>query len=102
VAVFLGPMVLTQIFPPVFTPQGSAEMTSIGRVCADPELDYTIFRVPNLLNGPLDEVYAGMYGEGYKGAVWLSRAGMVRWVWKEVGEWEGSRSWGIVQGLGEV
>ncbi|KAK8846895.1 hypothetical protein IAR55_005985 [Kwoniella newhampshirensis] len=77
--------ITTQILPPAIVPQGSAEMTAIAEVCADPEFDYTIFRVPHLNTGSADsKVYAGRYGADFKGTQELSRASLARWVWREI------------------
>ncbi|WVR06699.1 hypothetical protein IAU60_003731 [Kwoniella sp. DSM 27419] len=84
----------TQVFPPAIVPQGSAEMTAIAEVCADPAFDYTIFRVPHLTNGPADaQVFAGLYNPEFKGTQQLSRASMARWVYQEIkkGEWIGQQ-----------
>ncbi|WVF69048.1 hypothetical protein IAT40_003822 [Kwoniella sp. CBS 6097] len=75
----------TQIFPPFIVPQGDAEMTAIGNVCADEDFDYTIFRVPHLTNGAADlKVYAGFYGPEFKGTQQLSRASLARWTYQEI------------------
>ncbi len=69
------------------TPRGSNEMTNIARVCADPELDYTIFRVPFLTNGGDAEVHSGMIGPEFgRWTNTLSRASLARWVWEEIGK----------------
>jgi hypothetical protein len=75
-------------------PQGSHEMTAIAQVCADPELDYTIFRVPFLSSGGEElRVYAGMIDPEYKGSTGLSRGSMVKWVYEEIDkrEWVGNQ-----------
>lgn len=67
-------------------------MTAIANTCADPELDYTIFRVPHLNNGPADtKVYAGLYGADFGGGQELSRGSLARWVLGEIieGRWIG-------------
>jgi hypothetical protein len=79
-------------FPIIFTPQGSAEMTAIGRAVADAgkqnqKLEWTVFRVPMLTNGrPEARIIAGELNGAYAGSTELSRGSMVRWVLTEVRE----------------
>ena len=77
--------------PPFAVPQGSAEMAAIGKqLAAQEDLDWTVFRVPQLTNGAADlPVAAGLLGEEFKGTKQLSRASMVEWVMKETekGAW---------------
>ncbi|WVQ65508.1 uncharacterized protein L199_003684 [Kwoniella botswanensis] len=77
--------ITTKTLPATFMPQGSAEMTAIGEVCADEEFEYTIFRVPFLSAGSGDaKVHAGFYGPDFKGSQELSRASLARWLWDEI------------------
>ena len=67
-------------------------MTAIARVCADPDLEWTIFRIPFLSDKSGDlEVVAGFYGPEFKGTSRLSRASLARWVYAEIAkrEWVG-------------
>lgn len=77
---------LIGFLPPLFVPQGNAEMVAIARnVAAQSDLDWTVFRVPHLNNGPADrQLAAGLLGPEYKGTMELSRASMVRWVMGEI------------------
>lgn len=82
---------LLGFMPPLFVPQGNAEMVAIARnVAAQSDLDWTVFRIPHLNNGPADlPVAAGLLGLDYKGSVELSRASMAGWVMEEIkkGKW---------------
>jgi len=80
-----------QLMPPIFVPQGDAEMVAIAEaVAAEDELDWTIFRVPHLTEGSADlPVYAGLLGPDYKGSLCLSRASQARWLLQEITE----RAW---------
>jgi hypothetical protein len=77
--------------PPIFVPQGNAEMVAIARnVAAQSDFDWTVFRVPHLNNGPADlPLAAGLLGPDYRGTMELSRASLARWVMEEIrkGEW---------------
>ena len=79
------------LMPPVFVPQGNAEMVAIARnVAAQSDLDWTVFRVPHLNNGSADlPLAAGLLGPDYKGTMELSRASLAGWVLEEIekGEW---------------
>ncbi len=70
--------------PPLMTPAGSATMTAIAKLFLDDDLDYTIFRVPFLTNGPAAKVHAGYYGPEYQGSQSLSRLSIVNWVLEEI------------------
>lgn len=82
---------LPGFMPPIFVPQGDAEMVAIARnVTAQSDLDWAVFRVPHLNNGSADlSVTAGLLGPEYKGTTELSRASLTRWVMEEIkkGEW---------------
>lgn len=82
---------LTGLLPALLVPQGNAEMVAIARhVAAQSDLDWTVFRVPYLNNGPADvPLAAGLLGPDYRGTTELSRASMARWVLEEIkqGEW---------------
>jgi hypothetical protein len=82
---------LLGLMPPIFVPQGNAEMVAIARnVTAQSDLDWTVFRIPHLNNGSADlSVAAGLLGPEYKGTTELSRASLTRWVMEEIkkGEW---------------
>lgn len=82
---------LSGLLPLIFVPQGNAEMVAIARhVAAQSDLDWTVFRVPHLNNGPADvPLAAGLLGPDYKGTTELSRASMAHWVVEEIkkGEW---------------
>ncbi len=77
--------------PPFAVPQGSAEMVGIGKqLAAQEDLDWTVFRVPQLNDGAANlPVAAGLLGHDFKGTKQLSRASMVRWVMVEMqqGAW---------------
>ena len=79
------------LMPPLFVPQGNAEMVAIARnVAAQSDLDWTVFRVPHLNNGSADlPLAAGLLGPEYKGTMELSRASLAGWVLEEIekGEW---------------
>lgn len=79
---------LYQIFPPIFLPQGTAEMIAIAKtITAEDDLDWTIFRIPSLTMGSPDlPVCAGLLGPEWKGKLEISRGSMVRWLLKEVEE----------------
>ena len=82
---------LLGFMPPFFVPQGNAEMVAIARnLAAQSDLDWTVFRVPHLNNGPEDlPLAAGLLGPDYKGTMELSRPSLARWVMQEIqkGEW---------------
>jgi len=81
------------LFPPLIVPQGHAEMREIaGRVSEREDLEWTVYRVPHLNDGPGDErVSAGLFGiePQFQGTKELSRKSLVRWILNEVerGEW---------------
>ncbi len=76
------------MLPPMFVPQGSAEMKGIGmQVAGQDSLDWTVFRVPMLNNGEEGlKVAAGDLGPGFAGTRELSRASMARWLLEELEE----------------
>jgi nucleoside-diphosphate-sugar epimerase len=82
---------LMGFMPALFVPQGNAEMVAIARsVAAQSDLDWTLFRVPHLNNGPAGlPLAAGLLGPDYKGSLELSRPSMARWALEEIkkGEW---------------
>lgn len=73
---------------PIFVPQADADMIAIAEnVAAQPDLDWTIFRVPHLNNGAVDlPVAAGLFGPDYKGTMELSRSSMSLWLLNEITE----------------
>jgi len=79
---------LLGFMPPLFVPQGNAEMVVIARnVAAQSDLDWTVFRIPHLNNGPADlPVAAGLLDPDYRGSMELSRARMAGWVMEEIQE----------------
>ena len=82
---------LLGFMPLLLVPQGNAEMVAIAKnVTAQSDLDWTVFRIPHLNNGPADlPVAAGLLGPEYKGTMELSRASLARWVMEEIsrGKW---------------
>ena len=75
------------IIPRVVVPQGNAEMVGIAQaVAAQSHLDWTVFRVPFLNDGPADTpVSAGLRGAAdYKGSMQLARASLARWLLQEI------------------
>jgi hypothetical protein len=82
---------LMEFMPALFAPQGNAEMVAIAKkVTAQSGLDWTVFRIPHLNNGPADlPLAAGLLGPDYKGTLERNRASMARWVMEEIkkGEW---------------
>ncbi|KAF7981582.1 hypothetical protein HWV62_32622 [Athelia sp. TMB] len=74
--------------PSYFVPgeTGKAEMVAIAEaVAAEKDLDWTIFRVPNLTEASSDlPVYAGLLGPDYTGSLSLSRGSQARWILKEM------------------
>ncbi|CRG87023.1 hypothetical protein PISL3812_04037 [Talaromyces islandicus] len=80
------------ILPKVMVPQGNAEMVKIAENVNElgEDLDWTIFRIPHLTDGPGDvSVWAGYAGPDHKGSLDLSRRSMGRWVIGEISE----RTW---------
>lgn len=79
------------LMPKLFTPQGNAEMVAIAEAVAShaTNLDWTIFRVPHLTDGPVEvPVWAGYAGPNHKGGLNLSRRSLARWVLGEIQERE--------------
>ncbi|KAF7985195.1 hypothetical protein HWV62_7806 [Athelia sp. TMB] len=74
------------VLPALLIPQGKAEMVAIAEaVAAEKDLDWTIFRVPNLTEASSDlPVYAGLLGPDYTGSLSLSRGSQARWILKEM------------------
>lgn len=54
----------------------------------NPELEWTVFRIPHLTEASADlPVAAGFLGDAkYKGSLSLSRLSQARWILKEIGE----------------
>jgi hypothetical protein len=77
--------------PPIFVPQGNAEIVAIARnVTAQSDPDRTVFRVPHLNSGSVElSVTAELLGPEYKGTTELSRESLTRLVMEEIkkGEW---------------
>jgi hypothetical protein len=83
---------LYSIFPKVVVPQGNAEMVKIAETVNElgEDLDWTIFRIPHLTDGPGDiPVWAAYAGPDHKGSLDLSRRSMGRWLMGEIveGRW---------------
>lgn len=77
--------------PKIFVPQGNAEMVRIAETvnANGTDLEWTIFRVPHLTDGPADlPVGAGYAGPDQKGGLNLSRRSLARWVLGEIGDRE--------------
>src|SRR5271154_6814569 len=75
------------LLPKIIVPQGHAEMVGIAKAVSKQEdLDWTVFRVPHLIEEDGEEVVAGHLGPDYKGTTELSRASLARWVLKEIEE----------------
>ncbi|KAF2834613.1 hypothetical protein M501DRAFT_1045406 [Patellaria atrata CBS 101060] len=83
---------LWSCIPPLIVPQGSAEMKAIGEtVSKQADLEWTVFRVPQLLNGGEEKgIKAGFLGPKYEGWIWLGRVSLVRWVLGEIEKGNGS------------
>ncbi|KAI9036613.1 NAD(P)-binding protein [Aspergillus affinis] len=80
------------MMPKLFAPQGNAEMVRIAETVIEKasHLDWTIFRVPHLTDGPAElPVWAGYAGPNHRGGLNLSRKSLARWVLGEItqGEW---------------
>ncbi|PLB47631.1 NAD(P)-binding protein [Aspergillus steynii IBT 23096] len=79
------------MMPKLFAPQGNAEMVRIAETVAQEasHLDWTIFRIPHLTDGPAGlPVWAGYAGPSHKGGLNLSRKSLARWVLGEILEEE--------------
>lgn len=77
------------MFPKLFTPQGNAEMVKIAENVHEnaQDLEWTIFRIPHLTDGPGDLPVAADYaGPNHKGGLNLSRRSQARWVLGEIVE----------------
>lgn len=105
--------------PVVAAPEGNAEMRGIARVVSGGVLgagmmgevvdaarkrvgdgvEWTVFRVPGLVDGDKggrDVVRVGMFGAGFDGGLTLTRQSLVRWILGEVEDrgWVGG--WPVV------
>ncbi|OCL10923.1 hypothetical protein AOQ84DRAFT_205695 [Glonium stellatum] len=74
--------------PPIFAPQGNAEMKGIAtQIASQEDLDWTIFRVPHLTVGDeKKEVFAGLLSKECAATTELTRESLVKWVLKEIEE----------------
>ena len=80
---------LFSFMPLIFTPQGNEEMKGIAKHTiegAGTELEWTVFRVPFLTEGPDKGVYAGDLTARYPWTGTLSREGQAIWLLKEIEE----------------
>lgn len=75
------------VLPKLFVPQGNAEMVQIAKTVSESsaDLEWTIFRIPHLTDGPADlSVWADYAGPSHKGGLNLSRRSLARWVLGEI------------------
>ncbi|KAJ5219991.1 NAD(P)-binding protein [Penicillium chermesinum] len=72
--------------PKIFVPQGNAEMVKVAQeVAGADDLDWTVFRVPHLSDGPGNlPVYAGYASPHHEGSLNLSRRSLGRWALEEL------------------
>jgi nucleoside-diphosphate-sugar epimerase len=73
--------------PKLFVPQGRLEMIKIAKTLSEStaDLDWTVFRVVHLTDGPADlPVWAGYIGPSHKGGLNISRRSQARWVLGEI------------------
>jgi hypothetical protein len=84
----------TYVAPKAVVPAGAAEMTRIGEVVskAGDDLNWTVFRIPNLNDGDKEGVLKVVAAENVdeeffkEGGLDLSRTSLVKWLLKELEE----------------